>query len=51
MQCYAPEFAEELEKYGRIYMYRLRPDYEIHARSIEDYPHKSKQAAGYYANA
>ena len=42
----APEFAEELEKYGRIYMYRLRPDYEIHARSIEDYPHKSRQAAG-----
>ncbi len=42
----APEFAEELEKYGRIYMYRLRPDYKISARNIEDYPHKSKQAAG-----
>ncbi|MFW5792798.1 MAG: urocanate hydratase [Bacteroidota bacterium] len=41
----APEFAVELEKYGRIYMYRFRPDYEIHARSIEDFPHKCKQAA------
>ena len=41
----AKEFAEELEKYGRIYMYRLRPDYKISARSIEEYPHKSKQAA------
>ena len=42
----APEFAEELEKYGRIYMYRLRPDYKMHARSINDYPHRSLQAAG-----
>ena len=41
----APEFAQELEEYGRIYMYRLRPDYKIYARSIEDYPHKSRQAA------
>ena len=40
-----PEFREELEKYGRIYMYRYRPDYKIHARSIDEYPHKSKQAA------
>ena len=40
-----PEFKEELETYGRIYMYRFRPDYKIHARSINDYPHKSKQAA------
>ncbi len=40
-----PEFRFELETYGRIYMYRYRPDYKIHARSIEDYPHKSKQAA------
>ncbi|WP_412473700.1 urocanate hydratase [Halobacteriovorax sp. YZS-1-1] len=40
-----PEFKEELEKYGRIYMYRYRPDYKIHARSIDEYPHKSKQAA------
>lgn len=41
----APEFAEELEKYGRIYMYRFRPDYEMYARPIQDYPHKSLQAA------
>lgn len=41
----APEFAEELAKYGRIYMYRFRPDYKIYARPIEDYPYKSKQAA------
>ncbi|CBW25864.1 urocanate hydratase [Halobacteriovorax marinus SJ] len=40
-----PEFKEELETYGRIYMYRFRPDYKISARSIEDYPYKSKQAA------
>jgi urocanate hydratase len=42
----APEFAKELKEYGRIYMYRLRPDYMIYARNIEDYPYKSKQAAG-----
>lgn len=42
----APEFAEELKTYGRIYMYRFRPDYPISARKLEDYPHKSKQAAG-----
>ena len=41
----APEFAEELEKYGRIYMYRLRPDYEMYARPIEEYPAKCPQAA------
>ena len=41
----APEFAEELKKYGRIYMYRYRPDYEIKARHLEDFPHTSKQAA------
>ena len=41
----APEFAEELEKYGRIYMYRFRPSYSIYARPIEEYPAKSKQAA------
>lgn len=41
----AREFAEELEKYGRIYMYRFRPDYEMYAHSIYDYPHKSLQAA------
>ena len=42
----APEFAAELEKYGRIYMYRLRPDYKMYAHNINDYPHKSLQAAG-----
>ena len=41
----APEFAKELEDYGRIYMYRYRPDYKIHARSIYDFPHKCVQAA------
>ena len=41
----AREFAEELRRYGRIYMYRFRPDYEMHARPIDDYPHKSRQAA------
>ena len=41
----APEFAEELKIYGRIYMYRFMPDYEIKARHLEDFPHKSKQAA------
>lgn len=40
-----PEFKHELETYGRIYMYRLRPDYKMYARPIEDYPAKSKQAA------
>ena len=38
------EFKEELEKYGRIYMYRFRPDYEIFARPISEYPGKSLQA-------
>ena len=42
----AIEFAEELKEYGRIYMYRYRPDYKIKARHLEDFPHKSKQAAG-----
>ena len=40
----AEEFAHELNEYGRIYMYRYRPDYEMKARSIEDYPGKSLQA-------
>ena len=40
-----PEFKSELEKYGRIYMYRFRPDYEIYARPINDYPYNSKEAA------
>ena len=41
----APEFLNELNTYGRIYMYRFRPDYEMYARPIDEYPHKSKQAA------
>ena len=41
----APEFAEELRKYGRIYMYRFRPEYEMYARPIEHYPARSRQAA------
>ena len=41
----APEFAEELKKYGRIYMYRFRPTYKMYARPIEEYPAKSRQAA------
>ena len=41
-----PEFRSELEKFGRIYMYRFRPDYEMYARPIEEYPHNSKEAAG-----
>lgn len=40
-----PEFRQELETYGRIYMYRFRPDYKIHARSIDEFPHQSRQAA------
>ncbi len=40
----AKEFADELEKYGRIYMYRFRPDYKIYSRSIDDFPAKSRQA-------
>ncbi|RMF30647.1 MAG: urocanate hydratase [Bacteroidetes bacterium] len=41
----APEFAEELERYGRIYMYRFRPDYPMHARPITAYPARCRQAA------
>ncbi len=41
----APEFLDELKTYGRIYMYRFRPTYDMHARSIDEYPHKCKQAA------
>jgi len=40
-----PEFKNELDTYGRIYMYRLRPDYKMYARPIDEYPCKSKQAA------
>lgn len=41
----APEFAKELKKYGRIYMYRFRPKYTINVCRINDFPYKSKQAA------
>ena len=41
-----PEFKNELETYGRIYMYRFRPSYMITARSLEEFPYQSKQAAG-----
>ncbi|WP_300566009.1 urocanate hydratase [Flavobacterium sp.] len=39
-----PEFKDELEKYGRIYMYRFRPDYQMYARPISEYPGKCEQA-------
>lgn len=42
----AKEFYEELKTYGRIYMYRYKPSYEIKAGNIYEYPHKSLQAAG-----
>ncbi len=45
----AREFAEELKAYGRIYMYRFRPEYPMYARPIEEYPAKSKQAAAIMA--
>ena len=41
----APEFMDELHKYGRIYMYRYRPHYKMYARPIDEYPHRSEQAA------
>jgi len=41
----AREFLNELETFGRIYMYRFRPDYEMYARPIDEYPAQSKQAA------
>lgn len=41
----AAEFADELKRFGRIYMHRFRPDYKIYARSIDAFPHQSKQAA------
>ena len=41
----AKEFADELRKYGRIYMYRLRPEYEMYARPIDEYPARCRQAA------
>ena len=45
----AKEFAQELKDYGRIYMYRLRPDYEMYARPIDEYPARSRQAAAIMA--
>ena len=42
----ATEFANELNDFGRIYMYRFKPDYEIYSRPISEYPVKSLQAAG-----
>lgn len=44
-QVLAPEFYHELITYGRIYMYRYKPDYFIHARHIDDFPYQSRQAA------
>lgn len=44
-QVLAPEFYQELIAYGRIYMYRYKPDYLIHARHIDDFPYQSRQAA------
>ena len=41
----APEFADELKRYGRIYMYRYRPTYPMYARPIDEYPYRSRQAA------
>jgi urocanate hydratase len=41
----APEFLKELQNYGRIYMYRFRPDYKISARSIDEFPYRSRHAA------
>ena len=41
----AKEFADELQDYGRIYMYRFKPDYDIYARPLSEYPAQSKQAA------
>ena len=38
------EFKDELNQYGRIYMYRFRPSYEMYARPLEQYPFKTKQA-------
>ena len=45
----APEFAQELKEYGRIYMYRYRPSYKMYARPIDEYPAKSRQAAAIMA--
>ena len=42
----APEFAEELQEFGRIYMYRFKPEYPMYARPIEAYPAQTVEAAG-----
>ncbi|MEQ9403542.1 MAG: urocanate hydratase [Cyclobacteriaceae bacterium] len=42
----ASEFLNELNEFGRIYMYRFMPEYQMHARPLDEYPAKSKQAAG-----
>ena len=41
----APEFYQELQQFGRIYMYRFMPEYKMYARAIDEYPHRSLQAA------
>jgi urocanate hydratase len=41
----APEFLAELQQFGRIYMYRFRPAYDMYARSLNEYPHKTKEGA------
>lgn len=45
----ALEFAKELKDYGRIYMYRFRPSYDMYARPIDEYPCRSRQAAAIMA--
>ena len=45
----AKEFADELRRYGRIYMYRFRPSYEMYARPVDEYPAKCRQAAAIMA--
>ena len=44
-EALATEFLEELKEFGRIYMYRFKPSYDMHARPIEDYPCKTPGAA------
>ena len=41
----APEFASELKQYGRIYMYRFKPEYQIKARHLDEFPNRSRKAA------
>ena len=48
-EALAPEFARELQLYGRIYMYRFRPSYEMYARPIDEYPARCPQAAAIMA--